>query len=90
MNNRRNFIKKLGGTAAGLAIGSVAEASSGEVLEHRILQSQIKTTANDKIRIGLIGSGIIGHYDTDTALKVEGVELVAVCDLYDGRLERAK
>ncbi|MFM6937725.1 MAG: Gfo/Idh/MocA family protein, partial [Aquirufa sp.] len=32
----------------------------------------------------------IGHYDTDTALKVDGIELVAVCDLYDGRLERAK
>ena len=90
MNNRRNFIKKLGGTAAGLAIGHASEASSIEGLEKKVLHSQIKTTANDKIRIGLIGSGIIGHYDTDTALKVEGVELVAVCDLYDGRLERAK
>ena len=44
------------------------------------------------IRSGLprIGMGIMGHADTDTALKVPGVELVAVCDLYTGRLERAK
>jgi predicted dehydrogenase len=34
--------------------------------------------------------GIMGNADTDTALKVPGVELVAVSDLYTGRLERAK
>ena len=34
--------------------------------------------------------GIIGFIDTVTALSVPGVELVSVCDLYDGRLERAK
>ena len=56
-----------------------------------ILLKPLKPIAsNDKIRIGLIGSGIIGHYDTDTALKVPGVELVAVCDLYEGRRIRAK
>jgi predicted dehydrogenase len=54
------------------------------------LKSEAKISANDKIRIALIGSGIIGHYDTDTALKVPGIEIVAVCDLYKGRLERAK
>lgn len=90
MNNRRNFLKKLGGTAAGLAIGTEIEASDGAFIQKHKLHSKIKISANDKIKIGLIGSGIIGHYDTDTALKVDGVELVAVCDLYDGRLERAK
>ncbi|WP_304232895.1 Gfo/Idh/MocA family protein [Jiulongibacter sediminis] len=89
MKNRREFLKKLGGTAAGLAIGTAAQAEEFE-FDQRTLVPKIKSAANDKIQIGLIGSGIIGHYDTDTALKVEGVELVAVCDLYDGRLQRAR
>ncbi|MGE5421253.1 MAG: Gfo/Idh/MocA family protein, partial [Chloroflexota bacterium] len=34
--------------------------------------------------------GIMGNVDTDSAIKIPGVELAAVCDLYDGRLTRAK
>ncbi len=46
--------------------------------------------ANDQINLALIGSGILGIYDTTSALRVPGVNLVAVCDLYTGRLDRAK
>jgi len=49
-----------------------------------------KITANDKIRLAVIGYGIQGHGDVRTALTVPGVELVGVCDLYTGRLENAK
>jgi predicted dehydrogenase len=87
-NNRRKFLKNLGGSAALLALGNTASAHDKQNTEKLI--SSIKVSANDKIRIGLIGCGIIGHFDTDTALKVPGVELVAVCDLYTGRLEGAK
>ena len=49
------------------------------------LKSETKISANDKIRIALIGSGIIGHYDADTAMKVPGVDQfyrVIPCDHY--------
>lgn len=46
--------------------------------------------ANDKIRIATIGHGGMGAGDTRYASSIEGVELVAVCDLYEGRLARAK
>ncbi len=46
--------------------------------------------ANDTIRLGVIGTGIIGFYNIHSAKTVPGVELAAVCDLYDGRLTRAK
>ncbi len=87
-NTRRNFVKNLGGSMLALSTGSALAANSP--IEKRLLSSTQKITANNKIHIGLIGCGIIGHYDTDTALKVDGVELAAVCDLYNGRLDRAK
>ena len=87
-NNRRNFLKNIGGSVALLAVGNAASANKN--IPSSLIKSNIKVSANDKIRIGLIGCGIIGHFDTDTALKVPGVELVAVCDLYIGRLEGAK
>ncbi len=84
-NGRRKFIKKLSAGAALMTVGTDVFSR-----ETRIIPNNYRISANDKVRIGLIGSGIIGHYDLDTALKVPGVEVAAVCDLYDGRLERAK
>ena len=46
--------------------------------------------ANDRIQLATIGIGMMGLNDTNTARKVPGVELVAVADCYDGRLQRAK
>ena len=45
---------------------------------------------NDRIRIATIGFGGMGMGDTKYALSVPGVELAAVCDIYDGRLTRAR
>ena len=56
------------------------------------VQSGIKTPKQDAapVRIALIGKGSQGTSDTRTALQVPGVKLVAVCDLYDARLQNAK
>jgi predicted dehydrogenase len=45
---------------------------------------------NDRIRLALLGAGGMGQGDTETALKVPGVELVAAADIYDGRFEECK
>jgi len=84
---RRKFLQTLGSSSSLLLAGLPAFAGNTDVRE---LLSRVKVSANDKVRIALIGSGIIGHYDTETALKVPGVELVAVADLYQGRLDRTK
>lgn len=49
-----------------------------------------KTSANDHIQFATIGVGGMGSGDTESAMKQKGVKLVAVCDIYKGRLTRAK
>lgn len=63
---------------------------SDDKLEEHIIDYSKTYSSNDKIRIAGIGMGIMGNQDIDTAIKVPGVELVAACDLYSGRLERVK
>jgi predicted dehydrogenase len=52
--------------------------------------AQAQTSANDKIRYALIGSGGQGFYDTRNALSLGAAEIVAACDVYDGRLKRIR
>ena len=49
-----------------------------------------QTSPNDKIRLALIGAGGMGSGDANTAVSTGLAELVAVADIYDGRLTRAK
>lgn len=88
-NSRREFIKKLGGTSVLLASGSTLVADPA--VDTRIIpELEKKVSPNDKVRIACIGMGIQGFSDTNTALQVPGVEMVAAADCYDGRLKRAK
>lgn len=51
----------------------------------------VKTwAANDKIRFALIGAGGMGTGDANSSLAAGGSEIVAVADVYEGRLERAR
>jgi predicted dehydrogenase len=102
--SRRNFMKLAAATTlvAGVsrdAFGSIAT----HLIEPREQQTQ-KASPNDRIRIATIGVGGQGMSDTNAALRRSGpsteqanpnplgpgVEVVAVADLYDGRLARAK
>ena len=56
--------------------------------EERILFYDKKRSSNDRIRV--IGYGVQGHFDLNTALKIPGVERAGICDLYQGRLLNAK
>ncbi len=72
--NRRHFLS----TAA---VAPMAAAAA---------QSQSKISANDHIQIGLIGFGNRAGSDSEMALRVPGVTVVAVADLYSGRREHAR
>jgi predicted dehydrogenase len=72
--NRRDFIKRaaLSTAGAGLAVSGVARAVG----------------ANDKIRVGVIGTGNEGRGVMADFLKQPDVELAAVCDVYQPNLQR--
>ncbi len=66
---RREFLKDTALAGAGAAVlGGLAPA--------RVLG------ANDRIRVGVLGSGHRARYDMEMFKKVPGVEIVAVCDVY--------
>lgn len=85
---RRRFIGTLAGGAA--AAAAVTMSASSRDREEIIPDREKAYAANDQIQFALIGAGIQGTSDTNSAIQVPGVKLVAVCDLYDGRLESAK
>ena len=82
--SRREFLK----TAAA---GGVAAASLPTMLDAQV-PDLLKPTVppSDRLQIALIGAGGQGMSDTRWALRVPGIELTAVADIYDGRLTRAK
>src|ERR1700722_6556652 len=73
-NTRRQFFQAAG------ALGMASQLAAQDA----------KVPANDRIRIATIGFGGMGSGDTAYALSVPGVGLAAVCDVYDGRLTRAR
>lgn len=87
--SRRNFIKLAGAAtvAAGTSKTFVLDSASAQEAQGGAAAG---TSPNDKIQIALIGAGGQGMGDTETALRIPGVELVAVADVYDGRLTRSK
>lgn len=88
-NSRRGFITKF---AKGVVGASLLPNILTAADKQRNLLSRVKEkySANDQIQIALIGAGGMGTSDTNTAITVPGVKLIAACDLYDGRLADAK
>ena len=88
---RRSFIKKL--TLSSSIIPSFPFLISDNYKQKLTIDRSYEFenfAPNNQINLALIGCGIQGIIDTNVALEVAGVKLVAVCDLYKGRLERAK
>ena len=88
--SRRAFVKKIAAGAALLTTSGPAILTGKNDIQQYSLSRLNPYSANDQVQIALIGAGGMGTADTDTALQVPGVRLVAVCDLYTGRLEDAK
>ena len=82
--SRRSFLKTMAAAPAVVPLTTIALGENVFALQ-REAEPGKPAGPNDRVRIATIGMGIIGFIDTDTALKVPGVELVAAADLYEGR-----
>lgn len=89
-NSRRKFLQQIGATSLLAAASPLSTFATKQKAEERMLTYDRKISSNDKIRLGVIGYGVQGHFDLRTALKVPGVEIAGICDLYTGRIENAK
>jgi len=76
-SKRRDFLK----TCAGGTAGVLAAASAGRARAYR---------ANETIRIGCIGTGGRAGLLMKRLAAMEGVELAAVCDVWDERVARGR
>ena len=85
---RRSFIKRA--VAGSAMVAGMPELLSATVSgqSESIMQRSRDRRVSPRDRIGLarIGAGGMGVADLSTALRIPGVELVAVCDVFDGRL----
>lgn len=90
--SRKSFLKKMGVASAAMAgiplLGASAKGNT-QFLHQKKFTLQ-PAGANDKINIALIGAGLMGQGDMNTALEHPGVEMVAACDLYDSRNVRCR
>lgn len=90
-NSRRSFITNVTkGVIGASLIPSIVTAKDSKRHLEELIRTHPNFGPNDQVQIALIGSGGMGVADATTCLTVPGVKLVAVCDLYDGRLAAAQ
>ena len=82
--SRRGFIKASMGSLAALSMARKATAASMNSAVYRSVVG-----ANDRIRLGAIGTGGMGKGDIMTFLKFDDVDCVAVCDVDSSRMAEA-
>jgi predicted dehydrogenase len=72
--NRRNFIAQAAGITLGVGVG--------------LSESRRILGANDRVVVGVIGCGEMGTGNMESFMQHPGVEIGAVCDVYQPRLDK--
>lgn len=88
--NRRDFIKTLAVTGAGIAISEDLIASVTSEQIYSPFKAIPVAGPMKKVRIGYIGVGGMGSAHVENLLKIDGAEIVAVCDIIDARVKSAQ
>lgn len=90
MMNRRAFLEKLagtGGAAAMLALQGCASFAPWQGRRHASMMG-FRAEPLEKVRVGLIGLGNRGSGAVKRLARIPGVEITALCDLYEDRVTK--
>ncbi len=91
--NRRDFLKKSSAAGFGIALGSMSKGGSLS-LRPPVLSTEpidhLVTPPLDTVRVGYVGVGSQGSGHWRNLLRIEGVELTAVCDIREERIAWAQ
>jgi predicted dehydrogenase len=88
--NRRDFIKTVAATGVGFAISDPLLASVQRDFQSSAFKAIPIAPPMDKVRIGYVGVGLQGTSHVENLLKIQGAEIVAVCDIVESRVKRAQ
>ncbi|MBU1100548.1 MAG: Gfo/Idh/MocA family oxidoreductase [Bacteroidetes bacterium] len=90
--DRRDFLKSAALAGAGAAIIGLPIASCKEETEKKLSTkpSLPKVAPLKKVRIGFVGVGNQGSWHVQNFLKMDNVELVAICDIIPEKVERVQ
>ncbi|WP_300600319.1 Gfo/Idh/MocA family oxidoreductase [Niabella sp.] len=98
MSNRRSFLKHIAVGTGALAINLPALAVSDESMQRsyelektpaRFNMSGYRAPKIDRVRIGFIGQGMRGPGAVQRMSHIDGVEIVAICDLIPARAAKS-
>lgn len=91
-HDRRAFIKLGAAAGIGAVLGTSSPGCSATLGRRLGPAPQVPFSAPklDRVRIGFVGVGGMGTHHVRTLLKIEGVEMRAVCDIDEGHASRAQ
>ncbi len=90
--NRRDFIRQSGAAGLGIALGSMGTGACTEGGRSPIGTDPIEhltTSPLETVRVGYVGVGNQGSGHLRNLLRIEGVEIKAVCDIREDRIRWA-
>ena len=80
--SRRNFLKVMSAAGATLAMAGGAKAAPEAEAQGKNV-ALLKTPPMEKIRVGFIGVGARGSGHVSSMMKLDGVEVIAICDTHE-------
>jgi predicted dehydrogenase len=82
--SRREFI------GVGAAVAGASLVGGAPIVTAAMPQQSRSVPPSDRVRFGIIGVGMQGSSLLGESIRLDGVECVAACDLYDGRQALAR